>query len=246
MSKPIEKCRTRPQRRRIAGIGALLFVIAGVSLDAYTEVSAIDWAVPQGSTPALLPKTVHALGITVDVQAFHIPHSISDVASHLQQQYPSLSRVPAEPPRVQIAGALQGQLGVITLEPDGITRTYATFSAMPQDPDTRAPSGSTDVSFHDDTIPPIWMPRHASLTMHVQQRDDNQAPITQQVWSLPISLQAAWQSVRQGLRGEGWVHEGSAEMAGHWRRERESLYLSLVGIEDGTAVYIQLTEGSTP
>lgn len=242
----IERDRRCTKRWLPAWVQLAIVILTGVCFDAYAAPSHIQWEIPHGSVPAVSPTTVRSLGIDVEVQAFHIPHPVSDVVSHMMYQYPTMSSVPAEPPQVRLSGPAQGRIATITLQPVGHTRTYATFAALSHRHDSKAALASIEGALHDEPAPPIWMPRHASLTMHVEQRHDHRTPITQQVWALPIPLHSAWKRIQQGLRRTGWSHEVSSETAGLWRHEQESLYLSVAEIEDGTAVYLQLIEGAAP
>ncbi|WP_160356060.1 hypothetical protein [Bordetella sp. 02P26C-1] len=262
------------RRRLSAGwMRCLWFVFAFVSvasvvLEARADDSDFSWRIPPGSTPALAPTSVRAFGIPIDVQAFHMPYPVIEALSHMRQQYPSLSQLPAKPEQgIQLAGQVQGRSALISLSPVGLRHTYGTFSLASLTTDAGDPSGALDVSLHDDTVPPIWIPRSASLTMHVEQRGHrdtrpgmqhvqtqrminpqaiNQPAVIQQVWRLTYPLQVAWRTINQGLRHNGWVQEISNDMAGYWRQDRQSLYVSLAEIEEGTAVYLQLTEETMP
>ncbi|CAM3738869.1 hypothetical protein BOTU111922_03175 [Bordetella tumulicola] len=233
----------------LQGVFAVMISLA-LSDSTYADtLSLLDRLVlPPGSAQAALGTRMQLHGVPVDIRVIEIPESVTQAARMLSEQYPGLSDLSVYPGCAVLSGEVADQFWVVTLEPAGLRQTRGSISVL----DMAATSFATlnpanGTQSHRSTASPAqsWLPGDARLRLRLDAQEDRGGGHTsQQVWTFPLPVPAAWRAIVRGLQQEQWQLETLTPDAGRWVRQRSTLQITITAVDGGSGILVHQHDGS--
>lgn len=204
---------------------------------------------PPGSAQTTLSTRMQLYGVPVDIRVIEIPASVAQSARMLGQQYPGLSDLGVYPGCVVLSGEIADQFWVVMLESAGLRQTRGSISVLNMvgiSPTTLNPvSGAAS---HRSTASPLraWLPEGARLRLRLDAEEERGGGHTsQQVWTFPLPVPAAWRAIAHGLQQEQWQLEASTPDAGRWVRQDSTLQITITTVDGGSGILLHQHDEST-
>lgn len=232
------------------GVLAVMICLA-LSGSAYADtLSVLDRLVlPPGSAQAALSTRMQLYGVPVDIRVIEIPESVTQTARMLSEQYPGLSDLGVYPGCAVLSGEVADQFWVVTLESAGPRQTRGSISVLSMAATSFATlNPASGVQSYRSTASPVqaWLPEGARLRLQLDAEEDRGGGHTsQQIWTFPLSVPAAWRVIARGLQQEQWQLEASTPDAGRWVRQRSTLQITITTVDGGSGILLHQHDGST-